>query len=359
MFGDIGNTFAGWLPQGRAVVDRSQAVGQPVVCGAGETAWGDQVGALPWRCADWGRPTSGCERVCGGMVIGGWLRGCAAAGDRRAQSGGRSPSARWSVGVAGLRAQSRLVGARKLRLARQGLQPLPAVSTISAILRRHGPHGPRPGGGPGARLRSGSMPSLWQMDCRLALRPRPLPSMTIRATARGWRPCPIRHSKRAADARAFQRYGMLRTQRPAPPATIAGPSRTAPDCLVRSPARAGGQPQPGLPRRIALGNHFHGTLRPWRAQPPQPDLPPGRAALRLAAPVQPRAPARGLGLAVPASRSRSAPGKPARRPSRPAGRLAPSAPASRPPVAFRPRSSNGLLGRHLHDRPLSSCCESA
>ena len=85
-----------------------------------------------------------------------WLRRYAAEGagglqDRSRgppRSPGRTPAV-MEQAVLALRAQHPTWGARKLRvlLARQGVQPLPAVSTSSASLRRHGALDPTQGAG--------------------------------------------------------------------------------------------------------------------------------------------------------------------------------------------------------------------
>ena len=85
-----------------------------------------------------------------------WLGRYAAAGAAGLEDRSRRPHhspARTAPGmeqaVLALRAQHPTWGARKLRvrLTRQGVQPLPAVSTITAILRRHGALHPAPGPG--------------------------------------------------------------------------------------------------------------------------------------------------------------------------------------------------------------------
>jgi transposase len=82
--------------------------------------------------------------------------------------------------VLALRAQYPVWGARKLRvlLARQGVQPLPATSTITAILRRHGALDPAQGAGQPRAFQTFEHPypnALWQMDFK-ALRAAPLSS---------------------------------------------------------------------------------------------------------------------------------------------------------------------------------------
>ncbi len=104
--------------------------------------------------------------------------------------------------VLALRAQHPTWGARKLRvlLARQGVQPLPAVSTITAILRRHGALDPAQDAGQPRAFQRFEQPhpnALWQMDfkaswpcaARAAAIPSPS-SMIIRATPSAWPPAP-------------------------------------------------------------------------------------------------------------------------------------------------------------------------
>ena len=88
--------------------------------------------------------------------------------------------------VLALRAQHPTWGGRKLRvlLARQGVQPLPAASTITAILRRHltgsilGVRGGRPAAGLALRASLSQRPVADGLQGGLALRG-PLPSGTI------------------------------------------------------------------------------------------------------------------------------------------------------------------------------------
>ena len=68
-----------------------------------------------------------------------------------------------------LRAQHPTWGARKLRvlLAREGVEPLPAASTLTAILRRHGRLDPAQGAGQPRAFQRFEHPhpnALWQMD---------------------------------------------------------------------------------------------------------------------------------------------------------------------------------------------------
>ena len=105
-----------------------------------------------------------------------WLGRYAAAGAAGLEDRSRRPHhspARTAPGmeqaVLALRAQHPTWGARKLRvrLTRQGVQPLPAVSTITAILRRHGALHPAPGPGQPRAFQRFEQPhpnALWQMD---------------------------------------------------------------------------------------------------------------------------------------------------------------------------------------------------
>ena len=120
-----------------------------------------------------------------------WLQRYAAEGPAgladRSRRPHRSPARtppRIERAVLALRAQHPTWGARKLRvlLARQGVEPLPAVSTLTAILRRHGRLDPAQGAGqprapPTLRAPTPQRLVADGLQSGLALRSRALPSL--------------------------------------------------------------------------------------------------------------------------------------------------------------------------------------
>ena len=120
-----------------------------------------------------------------------------------------------------LRAQHPTWGARKLRvlLARPGVAPLPAVSTLTAIRRRQGRLDPTQGAGqPRAcqRLEHPHPNALWQMDFKAGwpCGPGRCPPLTIlddhSRYALSLAACPNQRTAtvRAHRVTAFQRYGL-------------------------------------------------------------------------------------------------------------------------------------------------------
>ena len=157
-----------------------------------------------------------------------WLGRYAAEGGRGLQDRSRRPHrspARTAPGmeqaVLALRAQHPTWGARKLRvlLARQGVQPLPAASTLTAILRRHDALDPAQGAGQPRAWQRFEHPhpnALWQMDFKAgwpcgAGRCHPLTILDDHSRyALGLAACANQRTAtvRAHLLTAFQRYGL-------------------------------------------------------------------------------------------------------------------------------------------------------
>ena len=261
-----------------------------------------------------------------------WLRRYAAEGTAGLQDRSRRPrhSPTRTVpaieqAVLALRAQHPTWGARKLRvlLARQGVQPLPAASTITAILRRHDQLDPARGAGQPRAWQRFEHPypnALWQMDFKggWPCGPAPLPSPDHPGRPLALCPGPGRLSQPAHRHRAGapdHGFPALWAARPGAGrqwqslGQSPGPSLYPADRLAAAPGRRR-QPQPPVPSP-ALGKdeRFHGTLqRDFGRQPPRPDLAAWQASFDVWRHEYNHVrPHESLALAVPASRYRVSP----------------------------------------------------
>ncbi len=227
--------------------------------------------------------------------------------------------------VLALRAQHPAWGARKLRvlLARQGLQPLPAVSTISAILRRHGALDPAQGAGQARAYQRFEQPypnALWQMDFKAGWpcgpgRCHPLTILDDHSRyALGLVACP---NQRTATVRAhliatFQRYGLpdrRLVDNGSPWGNHPAHPYTPLTVWLRRLGVAVSHSRPYHPQTLGKDERFHGTLkRELAGQPPQPDLAAWQAAFAAWRHQYNHVrPHESLGLAVPASRYQISP----------------------------------------------------
>ena len=221
-----------------------------------------QTGQLPFRRL--------CERFGISAPTGyKWLGRYAAEGpaglpdrSRRPQrSPGRTPPA-VEQAVLALRRQYPVWGARKLRalLARDGVEALPATSTITAILRRHGALDPAQGAGqPRAyqRFEHPTPNALWQMDFKAPLpcgpgRCHPLTILDDHSRyALGLVACPNQRTGtvRAHLVAAFRRYGLpdrfLLDN--GSPWGATWTDRYTPLTVWAAASGRGSQPQPALP----------------------------------------------------------------------------------------------------------------
>ena len=241
-----------------------------------------------------------------------WLQRYAAAGAAGLQDRSRRPhrspgrtAAAVEAAVLALRAQYPVWGARKLRvlLARQGLQPLPATSTITAILRRHGRLEPAQGAGQPRAFQRFEHPypnALWQMDFKAPL------------------PCGPRRCHPLTVLDDHSRYALR--------LVACADQRTA---TVRAQLVAAFQ-RYGLPDRILVDNGS-----PWGDRPAYPYTPLTVWLLRHAVavshspPLSPPDPGQGRALPRhPAARAAGGPAAP--RPGRVADRLRCLAPSLQP-----------------------------
>ena len=222
--------------------------------------------------------------------------------------------------VLALRAQHPTWGGRKLRvlLARQVVEPLPAASTLTAILRRHGALDPAQGAGQPRAFQRFEHPhpnALWQMDfkagwpCGLG-RCHPLTILDDHSRyALGLAACP---NQRTATVRrhlvtAFQRDGLpdrVLVDNGSPWGNHPAHPYTPLTVRLRRLGIAVSHSRPYRPQTLGKDERFHGTLeRDFGRQPPRPDLAAWQASFDAwrHAYNQVR-PHEALALAVPASR---------------------------------------------------------
>ena len=191
--------------------------------------------------------------------------------------------------VLALRAQHPTWGGRKLRvlLARQGVQPLPAASTITAILRRHDRLDPAQGAGQPRAWQRFEHPypnALWQMDFKGGWpcgpgRCHPLTILDDHSRyALGLVACPNQRTAtvRAHLVTAFQRYGLparLLVDNGSPWGNHPAHPYTPLTVWLRRLDIAVSHSRPYHPQTLGKDERFHGTLeRDFGRQPPRPDL---------------------------------------------------------------------------------------
>ena len=324
-----------------------------------------------------------------------WLQRYAAEGTAGLQDRSRRPhrspaqtAPAIEQAVLTLRARHPTWGPRKLRvlLARQGIQPLPAASTITAILRRHDQLDPTQGAGQPRAWQRFEHPypnALWQMDFKAgwpcgAGRCHPLTILDDHSRyALGLAACA---NQRTATVRshlvtAFQRYGLpdrLLVDNGSPWGNHPAHPYTPLTVWLRRLGIAISHSRPYHPQTLGKDERFHGTLeRELGRQPPRPDLAAWQTAFDAwRQEDQPRAAARGAGPGR--ARQSLSPQRPAlsravaaaavrpRRsdPQGPRRRLGvlPGAPAAaaqslaRPARGLPPDAHRWLLGHPLSDR---------
>ena len=192
--------------------------------------------------------------------------------------------------VLALRTQHPTWGPRKLRvlLARQGIEPLPAASTITAILRRHDQLVPAQGAGQPRAWQRFEHPypnALRQMDFKAGWpcgpgRCHPLTILDDHSRyALGLAACP---NQRTATVRghlitAFQRYGLPDrglVDNGSPWGNHPAHPYTPLTVWLRRLDIAVSHSRPYHPQTLGKDERFHGTLeRELGRQPPRPDLP--------------------------------------------------------------------------------------
>ena len=256
-----------------------------------------------------------------------WLRRFAAEGPAGLADRSRRPhhspartAPALEAAVLALRAQHPTWGGRKLRvlLARQGIQPLPAASTITAILRRHARLDPAQGAGQPRAWQRFEHPypnALWQMDfkgswpCGLG-RCHPLTILDDHSRyALGLAACP---NQRTATVRghlvtAFQRYGLpdrVLVDNGSPWGNHPAHPYTPLTVWLRRLGIAVSHSRPYRPQTLGKDERFHGTLeRDFGRQPPRPDLAAWQASFDAWRHEYNQVrPHEALALAVPASR---------------------------------------------------------
>ena len=188
-----------------------------------------------------------------------------------------------------LRAQHPTWGARKLRvlLAREGVAPLPAASTLTAILRRHGRLDPAQGAGQPRAFQRFEHPhpnALWQMDFKAGWpcgpgRCHPLTILDDHSRyALGLAACPNQRTAtvQAHLITAFQRYGLpdrLLVDNGSPWGNHPAHPYTPLTVWLRRLGIAVSHSRPYHPETLGKDERFHGTLeRELGRQPPRPDL---------------------------------------------------------------------------------------
>ena len=231
-----------------------------------------------------------------------WLRRHAAEGPAGLQDRSRRPHrspARTAPAieqaVLTLRAQHPAWGPRKLRvlLARQGIQPLPAASTITAILRRHDQLDPAQGAGQPRAFQRFEHPqpnALWQMDFKAGWpcgpeRCHPLTILDDHSRyALGLAACPNQRTAtvRAHLITAFQRYGLperLLVDNGRPWGNHPAHPYTPLTVWLRRLGIAVSHSRPYHPQTLGKDERFHGTLqRELASRHVYPDLAAWQAA---------------------------------------------------------------------------------
>ena len=261
-----------------------------------------------------------------------WLRRFAAEGPAgladRSRRPHRSPtqvSPAIEAAVLTLRAQHPTWGARKLRvlLAREGVEPLPAVSTLTAILRRHGRLDPAQRAGQPRALQRFEHPhpnALWQMDFKAGWpcgtgRCHPLTILDDHSRyALSLAACP---NQRTATVRAqlvttFQRYGLpdrVLVDNGSPWGNHPAHPYTPLTVWLRRLGIAVSHSRPYRPQTLGKDERFHGTLeRDFGRQPPRSTLGAWQAAFDAWRHEYNHVrPHESLDLAVPASRYHGSP----------------------------------------------------
>ena len=261
-----------------------------------------------------------------------WLRRHAAAGPAGLQDRSRRPhrspgrtAPAVEQAVLALRAQDPVWGARKLRvlLAREGVEALPATSTITAILRRHGALDPAQGAGQPRAFQTFEHPypnALWQMDFKAPLPcgPRRCHPLTVlddhSRYALALQACADQRTAtvRAHLVAAFQRFGLpdrILVDNGSPWGDRPAHRYTPLTVWLRRLGVAVSHSRPYHPQTLGKDERFHGTLqRELLAQPPRPDLDAWHAAFAAWRQrynhVRPH---QNLADAVPASRSTPSP----------------------------------------------------
>ena len=276
-----------------------------------------------------------------------WLRRYVAEGVGGLQDRSRRPHRRPArtapaieQAVRTLRTQHPTWGPRKrrVRLVRQGVQPLPAVSTINAILGRHGALDPAQGAGqprPFQRFEHPHPNALWPMDFNAGWpcgpgRCHPLTILDDHSRyALGLAACPNQRTAtvRAHLIRTFQHYGLpdrLLVDNGSPWGNHPAHPYTPLTVWLRRLGIAVSHRRPYHPQTLGKDERFHGTLpRDLARQPPCPDLDAWQTTFDAWRHEYNHVrPHESLELAVPASRYQVSP-----RPY----------PAQRPPRALRPR----------------------
>ena len=274
-----------------------------------------------------------CQRSAISAPTGyGWLRRYAAEGPAGLRDCSRRPhrspaqtAPTVERAVLALRGRHPTWGPRKLRvlLARQGVQPLPAASTITAILRRHDRLDPAQGAGQPRAWQRFEHPypnALWQMDFKGDWpcgpgRCHPLTILDDHSRyALGLVACP---NQRTATVRshlitAFQRYGLpdrVLVDNGSPWGNHPAHPYTPLTVWLRRLGIAVSHSRPYHPQTLGKDERFHGTLqRDFGRQPPRPDLAAWQASFDTWRHEYNHVrPHESLALAVPASRYRVSP----------------------------------------------------
>ena len=297
-----------------------------------------------------------------------WLRRHAAEGAAGLQDRSRRPhrspartAPALEAAVLALRAEHPTWGGRTLRVlrARQGVQPLPAASTITAILRRHEALDPAQGAGQPRAFQQFEHPypnALWQMDFKAGWpcgtgRCHPLTILDDHSRyAVSLAACPNQRTAtvQAHLVTAFQRYGLpdrVLVDNGSPWGNHPAHPYTPLTVWLRRLDIAVSHSRPYHPETLGKDERFHGTLeRDLGRQPPRPTLGAWQTAFDAwrheSNHVRPH---ESLDLAVPASRYHVSP-----RPYPPSCR--------RCPMGLRTRCAGSRRAAGSRSRAASSVC---